>query len=219
VIALGVLHLPSGVFGRALIAGPADRPLVALTFDDGPDPRDTPRVLEVLARHGARATFFVIGERAARHGDLLGEMARQGHQIENHSYDHAYTTPVRGVARLRDDLLRTQEIIAAATGRRPAWFRPPVGLLSPRVAAAAAAAGLRLCGYGGKARDGLAGTTVDDALRHLLPALRPGAVLVLHDAAERGGRRPIAAEVLEALLPQLAARGLRPVTLAELLGP
>lgn len=219
VIALGVLHLPSGVFGRALIAGPADRPLIALTFDDGPDERDTPRVLEALARHGAPATFFVIGERAARHGDLLREMARRGHQIENHSYDHAYTTPMRGVARLRDELLRTQEVIAEATGRLPVWFRPPVGLLSPRVAAAAAAAGLRLCGYGGKARDGLSGTTVADALRHLEPALRPGAILVLHDAAERGDRRPIAAEVLEALLPLLAARGLRPVTLAELLGP
>lgn len=217
-VGAGVAWMGSGVFGAALLRGAPDRPLVALTFDDGPDPQGTAAVASVLARHGARGTFFVIGARAERHPELLAALARDGHQIENHSYDHGYDTTIRSVARLSNELRRTQDAVVAAAGRAPRWLRPPVGLLSPRVSAAARRAGLRLCGYSGKARDGLARTTVEEALRRLEAALRPGAILVLHDAAERDGRRPIAPEVLERLLPLLVARGLRPVTLDELVG-
>jgi len=217
VIAAGVFWLAAGVFCRPLLRGPGDRPLVALTFDDGPDPEGTPRVLEALARHGAQATFFVIGARAARHPELLRELARRGHQVENHSYHHGYDTPLRDARALAAELAVAQRLITDATGRAPRWFRPPVGLLSPRVAEAARRAGLALCGYSCKARDGLARTTVDEALLRLRGGLRPGAILVLHDAVERGGRAPIAADVLERLLPLLQERGLRAVTLDALL--
>jgi peptidoglycan/xylan/chitin deacetylase (PgdA/CDA1 family) len=216
VIAAGVFWPRSGVFARPLISGPAG-PHVALTFDDGPDPVTTPQVLDLLAQHGAQATFFVIGARAARHPQLLAEMVRRGHQVENHSLNHAYTPPFLSVRRLTDELLAAQAIIAAATARPPTWFRPPVGLLSPRVALAARRAGLRLCGYSRSARDGLAGTGVEAALARLRGGLRPGAILVLHDAAERAGRTPIAPQVLARLLPLMKERGLRPVTLDDLM--
>ena len=221
-LALGSLWAPAGVHGRVLLAGPADAlpPRVALTFDDGPDPQTTPQVLAVLAQHDVRATFFVIGERARRHPRLVAEMAAAGHQIENHSLRHAWTTAFADPNRLQAELEQTQQIIAVATGRRPTWFRPPIGILSPPVAQAAAALGLRLVGWSSKARDGWASTTPADALSRLRRALRPGAILLLHDAPERPAPAavpPLAVPILQALLPELAARGLHPVPLDDLL--
>lgn len=216
VINLGSFVAASGVFGRPLLRGSPALPQVALTFDDGPDPIGTPRVLEVLARHNARATFFVIGERARRHPELLARIAAAGHQIESHSLRHAWSTAFWPRSRLARDLATVQEIIQAACGRAPRWFRPPIGVLSPAVVAAAQRVGLGLCAWSRKARDGLAGTTAEAALAHLLPGLENGAILLLHDAAERGERETVAPAVLERLLPILAQRGLRPVVLDEL---
>jgi peptidoglycan/xylan/chitin deacetylase (PgdA/CDA1 family) len=217
-IGLGSFYPPSGIFGRPLLSGPADRPLFALTFDDGPDPGGTRAVLAVLARHGVRATFFIIGERAARHPELVAELAAAGHQIENHSLRHSWATPFLSRFRLAAELKKTQEIVTSASGgaRAPRWFRPPIGILSPPVASAARRVGLRLCGWSCKSRDGLSFTGADAALARLKKGLRPGAILLLHDAAERGGHTPVAATVLEALLPIAKERGLRPVTLDEL---
>lgn len=225
-IPLGSFYAPSGVFGPVLLAGRADRPLLALTFDDGPDPEATPRVLEVLARHRVRATFFVIGERAARHPEVMARLREAGHQIENHSLRHSWYTAFSPPARLASELARASLIIRETSGRAPRWLRAPIGVLSPRVFAAAHRAGLRLCGWSGKARDGWSSTSIEAATRRLLLALRPGAILLLHDAPEMmsgagagtgSTRRPIAPEVLEQLLPLVAARGLRTVTLDELL--
>jgi peptidoglycan/xylan/chitin deacetylase (PgdA/CDA1 family) len=222
-LALGSFWARSGVYGRVLLSGPPDSqpPRVALTFDDGPDPQTTPQVLAVLAQHGVRATFFVIGERAQRHPRLLAEMAAAGHQIENHSLRHAWTTAFADAKQLRAELEQTQQIIAAATGRRPTWFRPPIGILSPPVAQAAAALGLHLAGWSSKARDGWASTQLGDALTRLRRALRPGAILLLHDAPERPATSavtPLSVPILRALLPELKARGLHPVPLDELSG-
>lgn len=215
-IALGNFWAPSGIFGRPLLRGPSSRPLVALTFDDGPDPASTPLVLAALRKHGARATFFVIGERVERHPELARQLAAEGHQVENHSLHHSWATPFLPRRRLADELVRTQQLIEEACGRAPRWFRPPIGILSPPVAAAAQRVGLLLCGWSRKGRDGLGSTGADEALGRLRPGIEPGAILLLHDAAERGGRTPVAAAVLEKLLPLLGEQGLRAVTLDEL---
>lgn len=245
---LGSFYAPSGVFGPTLLHGPGTRPLVALTFDDGPDPETTPKILQLLSRYGARATFFVIGERAAHHPEVLAAIARAGHQIESHSYHHSWWTAFTPRFRLAAELRAAQSVIAAASGRPPRWLRPPIGILSPEVVAAAQQVGLRLCAWSCKARDGLARTSVAVALSRLRAGLRPGAILLLHDApapparprstrpapAGQGPRSghhdaapgrsptgpvPIAPAVLEVLLPELAARNLRAVTLDELLEP
>ncbi len=218
IITLGSFYLPSGIFGRPLLRGAPTRPLIALTFDDGPCPQSTPAVLQVLRRHGIRATFFVIGERAARHPELIAALEKDGHQVENHSLRHSWATPFMPRGRLAKELFLTQKILreASPSGRMPRWFRPPIGILSPPIAAAARRAGLRLCGWSCKSRDGLRSTSVTQALDRLRAGLFSGAILLLHDAAERGDHIPIAAAVLEQLLPLCAARGLRPVSLDEL---
>ena len=214
---VGVALQGSGVFARPVMAGPSDRPLVALTFDDGPDPSETRRVLDLLDGSGHRATFFLIGQRASEHAELTAEIVGRGHALGNHSDQHSHATPFLAPARLASELARAQDRMHAASGARPRWFRPPVGLLSPRVVDGARLAGLELIAWTATARDGTARATVESSLARLEVALFPGAILVLHDAAERGARRPIAADVLRPLLERMASRGLRSVTLDELL--
>ncbi len=215
-VLLGNFWLGSGVFAAVLLAGPRERRFIALTFDDGPDPATTPQVLTELARHGARATFFVIGERAQAHPALLRAMVEAGHQVENHSLHHSWATAFLSQARLARELARAQAIIVRATGKTPTWFRPPIGILSPSIAAAASALGLRLCGWSGKSRDGWASTTTEQAVRRLGHALAPGAILLLHDASERSSRQTLAPAILRQLLPMLAEARLQAVTLDEL---
>ena len=216
-VLLGNFWLGSGVFATVLLAGPRERPRIALTFDDGPDPATTPQVLSELAQHGARATFFVIGERAQAHPALLRAMAAAGHQIENHSLHHSWATAFLPQARLVRELSQTQALLARATGKTPTWFRPPIGILSPPIAKAAAALGLRLCGWSAKSRDGWASTTPEQALRRLRRAIAPGAILLLHDASERRTHPTLAPTILRQFLPILAEAGLQAVTLDELL--
>jgi peptidoglycan/xylan/chitin deacetylase (PgdA/CDA1 family) len=217
-VGLGVFVLPSGVFARPILAGGGGAPTVAITFDDGPDPVHTRRVLDLLDARGHRGTFFVIGERAERHADVVTEIARRGHGLGNHSFHHSHRTPTMAPATLAAELVRAGDVLERAAGVRPRWFRPPVGLLSPPVVDAARRARLEIVGWSATARDGVARATVESALARLVGALRPGAILVLHDAAERGGRAPIAVEVLARLLDALDERGLRSVPLDELLG-
>jgi peptidoglycan/xylan/chitin deacetylase (PgdA/CDA1 family) len=214
VIGAGVAFHGSGVFGRPVQSFDTSRPEVAITIDDGPDPQSTPALLDLLDSHGQRATFFVLGSRAQAQPELLGAMSRRGHQVENHSLKHAYTTPFLTPRKLAKELAQASEIIQAATGRAPRYFRPPVGLLSPRVVRAARLAGLQLVGWSGTARDGAA-TTEARALARLQRALVPGAVLVLHDHRD-GGPPALSVTLLPRLLDLLAARGLRSVTLDEL---
>jgi peptidoglycan/xylan/chitin deacetylase (PgdA/CDA1 family) len=216
----GVFLQGAGLFARPLLAVEPARAAgrIALTFDDGPDPAHTRAVLDLLDARGHRATFFVIGARAEAAEALLVEIAKRGHALGNHSWAHSHATPFLPVGRLAADLERAQALLARAGGKPPRWFRPPIGILSPRVVQAAERVGLQLVGWSATARDGIASATVEGALARLERALKPGAILVLHDAAERGGRAPIAPAVLERLLRVLDERGLKSVTLDELVG-
>lgn len=210
VLVAGVLFQGSGVFARPLQSVATARAEVAITIDDGPDPVSTNALLDVLDARGQRATFFVIGERAERHPELLRAIAARGHAVENHSMHHSWATTFTGSARLAAELERASELVRAATGRKPRWFRAPVGLLSPRVASAAAIAGLQLVGWSATARDGVDFTGPKRSLARLAEGLVPGAVLVIHDA------RPGGPALLAQLVDLLDAQKLRSVTLDEL---
>jgi len=221
-VTLGIFYASLGLFARPIVAADAassgDR--IALTFDDGPEPGATEAVLDILRARGHRATFFVIGRRAELAQPLLQRIAAEGHAISNHSFAHRHTTPFLPPRVLADELHRAEAVLASArpTGAPPGhWFRPPIGIISPRVAAAAKLAGMELVSWTATARDGTRRATVESALARLRAHLHPGAILVLHDGAERGDRAPIAPAVLERLLDELEAKKLRSVTLDELL--
>ena len=99
---------------------------MVLTFDDGPDPRHTPRILRTLRAHDVRAMFFVCGEMAAKQPDLLREMADDGHIVGNHTWSHPELPTLRRAA-IRAELERTSEEIERTLGRVPVWFRAPYG--------------------------------------------------------------------------------------------
>jgi len=218
-LGLGVVLQSSGVFARPLIAARTDRHELALTFDDGPDPQVTPAILDALEANGHRGTFFVIGARAAAQRELLASIAARGHGLENHSLRHSPLTNLVAPRGLAEDLMRTSALIEEVTGRRPRWFRPPVGLLSPRVAEAARRAQLDLVAWTANARDGVSSRTVSAAVAHLERHLKPGAILVLHDGRVGDGSGPIALAVLPALLARMELLGLRSVSLDQLLAP
>ena len=194
---------------------PSGRNEVALTFDDGPDPAITPHVLDLLDRAAARATFFCIGRRAAAHPELVAEIVRRGHRVENHTWSHpnlfaCYLTPA-----LRREVERAQEILEKAAGRRPRLFRAPAGFRNPLLDQVLHRVGLRLVSW---TRRGFDAVEKDPAAiaRRLLTGLAAGDILLLHDgSALRGGGNPVVLEVLPRVLEALAERGLRSVVIEE----
>ena len=108
------------------------RPYVALTFDDGPHPEFTPRLLDILRHHGVRATFYVIGRNVETYPEIARRIVSEGHEIANHSWSHPALTSV-GAGRLRQEIEKTNEVILRVTGRRPTNMRPPYGAINDRV--------------------------------------------------------------------------------------
>jgi peptidoglycan/xylan/chitin deacetylase (PgdA/CDA1 family) len=209
VLACG-MHPRGSLLGPNLTRLPASAGRsVALTFDDGPDPEVTPRVLDLLEQHGARATFFVIGRRATRHASLLREMRRRGHDVANHTHRHPASFACRSPWGLWREVTDAQHAIADACGQAPRLFRAPMGLRSPLLDPVLAAEGLTLVSWTRRGYDTVARRPAR-VLDRLTSGLAAGDILLLHDTAE--GRdaegRPMVLAVLPALLERLAAAGL-----------
>lgn len=193
----------------------AARGEVALTFDDGPDPEVTPRVLDLLESAGARATFFCIGRRAALHADLVAEIARRGHRVENHTWSHPNLFACFLPPGMRREIGETQDILERATGRRPRLFRPPAGFRNPLLDYELHRAGLRLVSWTRRGFDAVEKNPAVIAHR-LLQGLAGGDILLLHDgSALRGGGNPVVLEVLPRVLEALAAHRLRAVAIGK----
>jgi peptidoglycan/xylan/chitin deacetylase (PgdA/CDA1 family) len=203
-----------GVNWTRLPAAMAESAGVAITIDDGPDPEVTPRVLEVLRSHGARATFFCIGARLRRHPEHARAIHAAGHVIENHSFEHAHTFSLRGPRALRADIERAQDCIGELTGRAPRFFRAPAGLRNPFLDYVLARQGLTLASWTRRGFDTVDGNA-QAVLERLGRRLAGGDILLLHDghAARTPTGAAVVLEVLPRLLDRIAARGLRPVTL------
>ena len=169
-----VMH-PSSAFGGAVRRGPAGT--VSLTFDDGPDPTWTPQVLAALAALDVRASFFVLGDAAANHPELVTRIAAEGHRVEVHGANHR-TVVFRGPAALNAELIGVVDRVEALTGRRPRWWRPPFGA-RPLLGANPTRAGLRLVTWSWSAKDYVLGAAASAAL----PEVRSGAIALLHDGA------------------------------------
>lgn len=187
---------------------------VALTFDDGPNPGMTPQVLDLLDRYQAKASFFCVGAKAAAHPDLVCEIIRRGHSVENHSYHHSPAFSLYGFFRLGREVDLAQSAIAGIAGRAPGFFRAPVGFRSPFLDAVLTRRGLR---YASWTRRGFDTVSRNPArvLERLVRGLAAGDVLLLHDdsSAQTVAGAPLVLPVLQGLLEQLAARDLASVSL------
>ncbi|MBK5207045.1 MAG: polysaccharide deacetylase family protein [Polaromonas sp.] len=191
---------------------------IALTIDDGPDPIVTPQVLDLLDRHGARASFFCVGEKAERYPDLCHEIVRRGHAVENHSQQHRHHFSLMGLRGITREIQAAQDSLTTITGQRPLFFRAPAGLRNPFLDPVMARLGLQLASWSARGFD----TRIGDAERvkeKLLRGLRAGAILLVHDgnAAQTSDGQPVILDVLPALLEAAAAARLRFVTLRHAL--
>jgi peptidoglycan/xylan/chitin deacetylase (PgdA/CDA1 family) len=177
---------------------------VWLTIDDGPDPKDTPRILELLAAHRARATFFVIGENAAIHPGLIRAITAAGHEVAHHTHTHPLAAFwCASPARVNRELDAGLEALRVA-GVRPTRFRPPVGIKNLWLAAALRARGLTCVGWSARGlerRRGDAEAVAGRATR----GLAPGAILLLHEGPRVPG--PIRVEAIRRVLERLHDQG------------
>lgn len=212
-IGLGVALPQLSFFGAYVCRGDDSQRCVALTFDDGPDPRSTPALLDLLRSEEIEAAFFCIGANVATERELTARIAREGHLLGNHTFNHSHTTNFFSVARLRDELTRTQAAIHAAAGLAPKHFRPPVGLSNPRIFHAARAVGLQVVGWSVRSMD----TRISEPnkiVARIIRKLEPGAIILLHDGNIPAERLVVTVRLL---LANLRERGYEVVRLDRML--
>ncbi|MFZ5571848.1 MAG: polysaccharide deacetylase family protein [Thermodesulfobacteriota bacterium] len=197
--------------------GTSGKQVVALTFDDGPDPVSTPELLRLLDEHRVPATFFVSGHKAAAHPELIREIIRRGHDLGNHSYSHDIFIMFKGRKALRAEIEATQRILGAH-GIQPLTFRPPVGITNPLLGPVLKGAGMFAVNFSCRAAD-LGNRRIRKLADRILNRIRPDDIVVLHDI------RPADPELLpywlkeiERMIAGIEAKGLAVVPLANIIG-
>jgi peptidoglycan/xylan/chitin deacetylase (PgdA/CDA1 family) len=208
--AKGEPRMPSST--RLLWRADTDEPVLALTFDDGPDPAYTEPLLRLLAEQDVRATFFVVGERGVQHRDLLRQEVAAGHELGNHTWRHT-DLAMLSRAETREELGRTADLIADVTGAPPAVLRPPWGRISGTAMHIAAEQGLDVMVWDVR----LLEQELDAAgnVEHVLDELQPGMVLLAHDAGP--GPHSVGVAAMPGIIRGARERGFRFVTASEML--
>jgi len=209
----GAFHRNSPVFGPALGKIESDRKVVALTFDDGPNPDATPRILDTLREKGVRATFFVLGSHAERWPELVRRISHEGHQIGNHGYFHR-NLQFKSPFYVSRDIRLGIRAIKRAGAPAPRYFRAPHGFRSPWTTPIASSYGERTVGWSlgvwDSDRPG-----VDEIVRRTLEGVEPGSIVLLHDGDgyNPDGDRMQTAAALPLIIDRLKEQGYEFATL------
>jgi peptidoglycan-N-acetylglucosamine deacetylase len=208
----GVYYRNSPIFGRPIASLHTAGRDVALTFDDGPNPIATPRILDALAVRGVKATFFVLGRHADRWPELVKRMADEGHALGNHGYFHR-KLHVHGPRYIRKDLTLGVESIERAAGVRPRLFRAPHGFRNPWVSRIASSLGERTVGWSLGVWDSDK-PGVDAIVNRTVSGTKPGSILLLHDGDgyDIDGDRTQTADAIPRIVDMLTERGFSFVT-------
>jgi peptidoglycan/xylan/chitin deacetylase (PgdA/CDA1 family) len=201
------VFLPNSRFYAPVLSRlPGSAPRVWLTIDDGPSP-ETPAVLDLLDRYQAKATFFLVGERAVAQPELVRQMLACGHTLGNHSHRHPQTRFWRlGRAAMADEIAQCQQALTAIAGQPPRWYRSVVGMTNPFVAPALAQWQLTRVGWSARGFDGV-DCQPAAVVERIVADLGPGAIVLLHEGAAHGHNLAI----IEAVLQALQDRGLSAV--------
>ncbi|GLW34241.1 polysaccharide deacetylase family protein [Actinoplanes regularis] len=200
--------------GRCFEHGRRDIPQVALTFDDGPDPVYTRRILEILDRYGVRGTFFCVGHHVAALPDEVRRIVAAGHEVGNHSWSHPFLPDLTS-AQLHQQLDRTAEAVARVTGAAPTRFRPPYGALTPEVLTVLDEHPSALTLWDVDSRD-WSRPGPEQIAATVLQSARPGSVVLMHEGA---GDRSQTVQALPSIIEGLLERGLELVPVGELPAP
>ncbi len=211
----GVVFIKLRMFADAIVRGPARARGVALTFDDGPHPVFTRKVLDCLDSKKVQATFFVIAKKAEEHPELVREILLRGHGVGLHSYAHDRLFSLRAPSSIKKDLARGIAALETICGERPRLFRPPIGHTTPAIARVADELDLAIVGWSVSGVDGVAGADAERVAARVRAGLSDGAIIALHDSPERGEREPAGVAALPSILTAIAARGLEVMPLAR----
>lgn len=184
---------------------------VALTFDDGPDPDSTPRILDILRENDLKATFFVIGRKAAEYPHLLQRIADEGHTIGNHSFSHHNLIGVFSKRKLQADIQRCNETIKEITGLSPMLFRPPFGVTNPRYAAVLKDLQMQSVGWSLRSLDTRAKNRYQ-LIQKIISKLKPRDIVLLHD------HLPLTADSLADIIGHCREMGIKIEPLPRLIG-
>ena len=217
VATVGVFFPGLEMYGPIVSRGPAGRRSVALTFDDGPHPVTTRRILAVLGATRHRATFFMLGAKARRHPDVVREIHAAGHTLGVHGDRHDRLHAFRMPWRVRDELLRAARAVEEATGIRPRFFRPPLGHTSITTTRGVRRAGMIVVGWSTRGLDGIRGRTPEAVVARIARTVTDGGIVMLHDASERDDFEPASVRALPELLRLLDDREWTSVGLDTLL--
>jgi len=214
-VCIGLLHgsVSAGALGaNAVLCVPNEEKVIALTFDDGPHPYDTDKILAVLREYGIRATFFEIGCNVEAYPDVARRVSEAGCEIGNHTYTHPHLSKVTA-QQLEDEVRRTDEIITRVTGRQPVLFRPPEGALDSPSCLAIERMGRTQILWSVDTND-WRGRRADQIAATVCRRVRGGDIILMHDYVSRKTQAP---DALRVIIPRLLEEGYRFVTISELL--
>lgn len=183
---------------------------IAITFDDGPNPDYTPKVLQLLSDYNAKASFFCIGKHVKKYPELLRQIHAEGHDIGNHSYTHSTTIDFKSTEGWLGELKKTDQAIFKVTGVKSMLFRPPYGVTTPHLANAIKVTGHQVIGWNIRPFDTALGNR-NLILKRVLNQVKPGAIVLLHDKHEH------IEFVLEQLLPFLKKQDYEMVSINDLI--
>jgi polysaccharide deacetylase family sporulation protein PdaB len=200
--------------GEVLWEVPTESKVIALTFDDGPDPENTSPILDVLKKYEAKATFFLVGNKVERNPQLVKRELAEGHELANHTYNHAYLGNTSAV-KMRQDIQHAEKVIFSVTGQKCHYFRPPGGHINESLVNMVVEDGYTvvLWSWHQDSRD-WDRPGVDKIVNSVLNHTQNGDIVLFHEYVD-GKTQTIAA--LEKILPILKERGYRFVTVSELL--
>jgi len=209
-----VSYIPSvKIYSHNRIA--TNKKVIALTFDDGPHPEITPKILDILKKNSVKATFFVVGQNATKYPKILSEAFEQGHQIANHSNRHSYSI-IKSPRSVLKDINEANEFIYKIIKEYPRFYRPPYGFRTLWGARAISKAGYKIITWDNMTYD-YWGLKANKLTLNILKRSKPGGVIVLHDGIEgmSSGNSSVI-DALPAIIKQLKINGYKFVKLNEL---
>ena len=188
---------------------------IALTFDDGPYPATTEPILDLLKEYGAKATFFVLGNRVERYPETVKREVEEGHEVANHTFNHVYFKDAIKSITIQEEIVSTDRLLMELTGRKPMLFRPPGGFYSEESIRIAKQLGYTTVLWSWhKDTNDWRSPGVGYIVRKVLNNTRNGDIVLLHDYIP-GSRQTV--EALKQILPELKKQGFQIVTVSELL--
>ncbi len=208
VSAWGASNISSGLYVKTTNKFENTDGKIVLTFDDGPD-KNTPEILELLEKYNAKASFFIIGEKAIANKEIIEEIYKKGHLIGNHSYNHKWKFPLQKVKDIKEEISKTQQIISDITNEDCKYFRPPFGVTNPLISMALRSFHFNVIGWNIRSLDTV--KTKEEALNNVISNIKSGDIVLLHDTTKD------IIWILEEVFKILKERQLKAVRIDELM--